>query len=488
MGAGYSELNSIAVDPEGNVVSGGQFEGAIAIADTVLLAGGMEALLVKYGPGGEFLWARTAGSADPTSLDRIVQVALDPDGNIYAVGDHSGSTPVLFDGVQVADSGGGSFLCKYGPDGSVLFAVEVSLGDPAFSLAVDPEGNVDVIGGDPFFWRRFDENGAEIQGWSLQGSLYSYPRPQVTHGPGGELHVIATALTDVDVDPDGDVNTIAAGTGCLLKYDATGAFEWAATSPDMLLFDVVVNDAGEVFVCVDAGDSPTQFAGLDLGPGNLMLKLSADGEGVLGTFILEVPDGGYQDLRALALDLGDNLFVAGQVRVNNMIQPTQTIAGQIVPFELSDFVAAMDGSGAETLVDFVVGSLVWRPYVRDLSAGPGGVLAVCGTFHDQVGLGSTELLCAGSQFYIGVHDHSSLGSIDPKPAADGPLLRCEGGTVWLQGAGLSDITVRDAQGRIVCAAFDTRTWIDVSGFASGLYTLVGTSNGRAVTVRFPLMR
>ena len=89
-GGDVDQANAVAVDAAGDFVTTGGFTGRVAFGATTLTAGGSEdAFVLKAGPTGAVLWARSfAGTAGP-SVGRAV--TLDGAGDVLTDGDFSGT-------------------------------------------------------------------------------------------------------------------------------------------------------------------------------------------------------------------------------------------------------------------------------------------------------------------------------------------------------------------------------------------------------------
>ena len=110
-----------AVDENGNVYAAGAFRGTFSDqGSSVTSVGSADILLVKYGPDGTLLWARSAGGP---YFDTAHGVESDKDGNVYITGAYSGLA--IFgdtlisnldpDGVNLPFS----FIARYSPDGDL---------------------------------------------------------------------------------------------------------------------------------------------------------------------------------------------------------------------------------------------------------------------------------------------------------------------------------------------------------------------------------
>src|SRR5439155_11202445 len=101
--------------------------------------------VAKYGSAGNLLWARQSGFY---YSDTARAVAVDSNGNIFVAGNFSGSSSF---GPTNLNSVAGSediFVAKYDPDGTLVWAIQAggSGSDYAYSVAVDPSGNIYVGG------------------------------------------------------------------------------------------------------------------------------------------------------------------------------------------------------------------------------------------------------------------------------------------------------------------------------------------------------
>ena len=149
-----AQVNGVAVDGSGNVDLAGFFSGTVDLDPsgskaTLASAGSDDALLWKLDPAGEFVWARSYGSAD---YDAATAVSVDASGNLYATG--SFSDTVNFGTTSKADAITAgpiydAFVLKVDPQGKEAW-VDGLVGPIGSSkgqgVAVDAFGTVDVAG------------------------------------------------------------------------------------------------------------------------------------------------------------------------------------------------------------------------------------------------------------------------------------------------------------------------------------------------------
>jgi hypothetical protein len=154
LGAGSLDMiRSIAVDPAGNVVCGGQFTSTVdfdpGAATAMMTATGYDdAFFAKYDALGNFVWAKKIGSA---GSDLTSGVEISAAGNIYVAGNFYG--PADFDpgaGQAILNTNGynDAFYGEYDPNGNYYWAAKIggSGTDQANALTLDQQNNVYVAG------------------------------------------------------------------------------------------------------------------------------------------------------------------------------------------------------------------------------------------------------------------------------------------------------------------------------------------------------
>ena len=313
-GPEVSEFVGVAIDAEGSVYAVGSINGTVEFdfGSGITATGvddGSNLVIVKYNTSGTPQWAKTVTGGGPNGSE-FVGVAVDGEGNVYAVGTIDGN--VAFDfgnsvtATGVEDMQNNSVIVKYDSNGTAQWAQTVTGGGPDRSqfngVSVDADGNAYAVGemdGNVAFdfGNSVTATGGVAGGSSLLVVKYDTSgTPQwaktVTVGPG------QSGFNGVAVDADG--NAYAAGyidetgefsfgngvtaTGgysignslLIVKYDSTGTAQWAqtaATSPEneSSFNGVAVDIAGDAYaVGLIAGD-----AAFDLGNG-----ITATGEQV----------------------------------------------------------------------------------------------------------------------------------------------------------------------------------------------------------------
>jgi len=142
--------NSCTTDASGNIIATGYFQSpTITFGTTVLTnAGGYDMFIVKYNPGGNVLWAKSAGGTD---WDQGISCSTDAGGNIIATG-RFGSPTITFGTTVLTNAGSGGyydmFIVKYDSGGNVLWAKSAggTSSDLGYSCTTDAGGNIIAAG------------------------------------------------------------------------------------------------------------------------------------------------------------------------------------------------------------------------------------------------------------------------------------------------------------------------------------------------------
>ncbi|MEO8149588.1 MAG: SBBP repeat-containing protein [Bacteroidia bacterium] len=146
-GASDDYVSSIKVDINGNSYLTGEFASPSIIfgATTLVNAGVCNIFIVKYDPGGNIIWAKSAGG---TSGDYGKDIALDTNGNLFVTGNF-GSSMITFGSTVLTSNGDFDFfVAKYDSSGNILWAKSAGgiLNELGYGIAVDAFGNSYVTG------------------------------------------------------------------------------------------------------------------------------------------------------------------------------------------------------------------------------------------------------------------------------------------------------------------------------------------------------
>jgi hypothetical protein len=255
---------SLAVDPAGNILLGGDMNGD--------LGGGamMGYFVAKLDPTAHFLWARQ-------QVGYIEHLTTNASGDMFV---HAqGATDIAFGGPQ--NLGSGSAVVKLsGATGAFSYGlVATSSNMQPMGIAVDPLGNAFATG---YFTYNADFAGTTItannqnMGYLAKldptgkvafakafASMTSYAQPRaVAAGPSGEVVLAGTVIGSYDFG-NGPIN----GTGLFVtKLDPSGAELWAHAFPNMDYYGqlrpfVAVDAQGGIIVAGSFSDT------IDLGKG-----------------------------------------------------------------------------------------------------------------------------------------------------------------------------------------------------------------------------
>ncbi|MDB4346063.1 SBBP repeat-containing protein [bacterium] len=203
-GTGTDSGEGIATDSGGNVYVIGQYSGSVTIGSTTLPdTGSSDAFVAKYDTSGTVQWATSIGGG---GSDYGHGIATDSNGNVYVIGRYNGSVTIgstTLNGTGVSDV----FVAKYDTSGTVQWATSIggTSTDYGFGIATDSSGNVYVIG-------RYTGN-------------------------------VTIGSTTLDGTGNGDV--------FVAKYDTSGTDQWArsigGTGPDYG-YGIATDSSGNVFV------------------------------------------------------------------------------------------------------------------------------------------------------------------------------------------------------------------------------------------------
>ena len=222
--------SSVAVDPSGNVLITGTFNGMASFGSALTSTGGADVFLAKLGPTGTALWARGYGGPLDDFANRV---AVDKDGNAVVAGYFSGAAS--FGGTPLQSAGGAdAFVARYDATGAPQWAKALGGAgdDVANGVAVDGSGDVVALGvfqgtvsfgggaltatgPDDIFLARYTPAGAHV--WSRHyGGQAPIAAGTVAIDAGGA--VVITGTTNASVD-------LAAA-----PWAATGS-TWPSTAP-----------------------------------------------------------------------------------------------------------------------------------------------------------------------------------------------------------------------------------------------------------------
>lgn len=144
-GTGDEDCQSVALDASGNVYIAGLFAGTATFGPTSLASsGGQDVFAAKFGPAGNWLWAKKAGG---TGNDLALSLAVGPQNVPYLAGAFAGTC--VFGGISLASAGSYDiFLGRLDPSGNWCWAEKAggTGDDRCYCLALDSSSNAFLAG------------------------------------------------------------------------------------------------------------------------------------------------------------------------------------------------------------------------------------------------------------------------------------------------------------------------------------------------------
>lgn len=414
------------------------------------------AVLVKYSPIGEVLWARRLQSSLGST---IAALAVQPDGTCYLTGRFVGALTL-----------GSQTLTSNGPAGNPDYP-------NGYVVKLTPAGEVQ--------WARAHTGPGGIGPTGL------------ALGPSGEVYVCGQFFLSLTLSPTlsfpvRDAGNGGYGDGYLAKYDAAGNVQWAqdlgGTDGDQANA-VAVDAAGNVFVTGTFGSNQasTNQSAITIGsttlrttsvfggsyppfnPDGYLAKLTAQGQ---VAWVRGIQAGGLEEPQALATTPQGDCYVSGYGYDGVLFGPRPTDVLRSTANGYVGFVAKYGAAGEVRWLTSYAGNIDdYRIGVALATDGQGHVY-VGGAFYG-VGTPFGNLMVAGgaaattTAFVAAIDDaqvlptrpaliQRNLLQVYPNPGTD--LVRVE----WPGGYQPRNLTLRDALGRPV------RTEVLVPGASSQL--------------------
>jgi DNA-binding beta-propeller fold protein YncE len=390
-GAGEDFASGIAPDGHGGAYVVGQFTDQMQAGSEIVTGSGLkDGFLARYDKHGEVVWVRAIGGAGD---DRMSDVAVDGEGNVFVVGTIVGEVDVDRDGtMDVKPSGASAMLiASFDPMGTLRFARatagtartmgwfasvgrkgELYVGGHymAGTLDIDGDGQDDVpvaavepAGAPPLpdmngFFARFDPSGDMAWSRSISG-----PRIQTVGGLAvagdGDLLVLGAYTDSADLDADGDADiefeSIAGrvwehyldANGLLMRLSPAGALRWArryAASVNSVTSDgsrIVVTGTYTGALDFDDDGEIEREADQDEYHEGVIAILDANGD-LLHTFTIVGEDSDAPNAAAFSTD-GERLYVTGYTKLGADFSGDGAIESESLCHQLGDvFLAVYD--------------------------------------------------------------------------------------------------------------------------------------------------
>ena len=336
----FAEGRGIVVDAAGNVFLTGSFRNSLRLENTSFVAAGSaDVFVARYNPAGQLAWATTFGGP---GADAGNSLGLDASGNLYVVGDLSGTVDV---GTNTLTSAGGSdiFLAQLAAtDGTAQWAR--AMGGPGSDaggrVAVDGAGNAHVtgyfsssarfggtvltrVGGTDAFLAKYDATGSFRWVRQLGGAGDDAGRA-VAVDPSGNI-VVAGEFTGQFSIGASSFSGLGGREAFTAKFLPTGALAWGSTSGssgDDRAWGVSVDAAANVFTMGNIATNGTfgTFKVANPGPGLglFLTKQDANGKFLWAT----IAPGNIGDLSgSVSATMGGDVYVAADFTGDTQIGP-----------------------------------------------------------------------------------------------------------------------------------------------------------------------
>jgi gliding motility-associated-like protein len=291
--AGVDIVQSIALDPSGNVYATGEFYQTVDFDPGPgifnLTAQQSDAFIVKLSTAGDFMWAKNVGGS---SLDANYTIDVGADGSVYTAGKFYNT--IDFDpgtGTHTIEVVNGDGVLKLNTDGDFVWAktytgTSIELG---MAVAVDNDDNVHVTG--QFFRADFDPSACEYELTSTATDIYVL---RFTQGPPLPLPTITSF--DPPQGPPGTTVTITGAnfdpvpSNNIVSFNGTTAQVVSSTSTSITTTVPPGASDGQISVtanCVMVNSADDFITG-EAGSGLIIYNaISADGNSLNEIFRIE---------------------------------------------------------------------------------------------------------------------------------------------------------------------------------------------------------
>jgi hypothetical protein len=249
---GASEGYGACVDPSGNAIITGYFEGPTAVFGnyTLSTANVNDFYVVKYDPNGNVLWAKSSNGSGNGLL--TFGVCCDASGNIFVTGIFGSTLAVLGTYTLTRPAGGEDvFIVKYDPNGNVLWARRSQggavAGNAGNSVSADQAGNVFIAGAfssptlsfgtytltntgySNIFLTKYDTNGNVLWAKSAggQGGDAAYT---ICTDAGGNAFIAGAVQSSTVAFGSYTLSNTGNTSAFLTKYDGAGNELWIRSS------------------------------------------------------------------------------------------------------------------------------------------------------------------------------------------------------------------------------------------------------------------
>ncbi len=253
-GTGLDQVNNLAVDNNGNILIAAAVESAMIDCDpgpgtsNINLAGGYDALVVKFDTEGNYIWARNVGGP---GTERGHVVSFDQLGNVLLVGSFASASINLGTYTLTNSSPGNDdgFMAKYDPNGNLLWAYKIGstgtdeiksvkansnneiliMGYFTTSANMNPQGTANTMNGSgiTYFLNKYTGTGALIWTNKIDGPN----NPTVSSlavGPADDIYITGIYANQINFNSANTITLSNASNNLFVaKYSSAGRTTWA---------------------------------------------------------------------------------------------------------------------------------------------------------------------------------------------------------------------------------------------------------------------
>ncbi len=249
---GMERTWDLSVDPNDNIIVGGEFADSLLINGQNLAGFGLsDSFIVKYDSFGGLQWVKVFGS---TQEDVVLEVDTDGLGNVYASGFFIGSLSCE-DQTVISQGLWDAFIIKLDPQGELIWVKSFGgpLNDIAYGIAVNDCGYINVTGwfadtinfpggttlvsqgGSDIFNIAYNADGELLWARSAgsPGVEYGY---KIANDEAGNSYITGSAGQGVVFDSE----TLQGNGMYVAKYNSQGVIQWLSGSNGAYVISVAV--------------------------------------------------------------------------------------------------------------------------------------------------------------------------------------------------------------------------------------------------------
>jgi hypothetical protein len=319
---GVSDAMAIAIDPLGNVYIMGNFDGSATFGVSTITTGGLiDIYIAKLNPDGNWIWARGAGG---TRNDAGRSMDVDNSGNVYIVGEFDRNATFGTTSFSIPN-GKDVFVAKLSTDGLWAWAKQTGGANNIYSkdIAIDDNGNAyftgyfsgsitfgdstyTSAGSNDIYVAKLDTAGG-CAGFATAGGTGNDHAEHIAVDNAGNCYITGGYAIPATF---GNVTYNGYG-GIVAKLDADRNWVWLSQANGATMYDVVVDNAQNVYLTGGFG-SIGIFGNITIyGEGNsdvFVTKLNSAGNWL---WVQKAGGTGDDFGMGLGIDSALNIYLAG---------------------------------------------------------------------------------------------------------------------------------------------------------------------------------